>query len=86
MLLCDSAIAAGAERAGLKVDGVFAFGGDYARTCRMWASSLAGRRDRLARLGYDRATLRHWQYYLEACSACFAVGRTDVVQVELSHA
>ena len=52
----------------------------------MWAASLAGRRDRLARLGYGGATLRHWQYYLEACAACFAVGRTDVVQVELSHA
>jgi cyclopropane-fatty-acyl-phospholipid synthase len=86
MLLCDSAIAAGAERAGMKVDGVFAFGGDYARTCRIWAASLAERRDRLARLGYGGATLRHWQYYLEACAACFAVGRTDVVQVELSHA
>ena len=30
--------------------------------------------------------MRHWQYYLEACAACFAVGRTDVVQVDLSHA
>ena len=86
MLLCDSAIAKGAAEAGLKVESSFAFGADYARTCRMWAASLAGRRDRLARLGYGGATMRHWQYYLEACAACFAVGRTDVVQVDLSHA
>ena len=86
MLLCDSAIAAGAAQAGLRVESVFAFGGDYALTCRTWAANLAGRRDRLARLGYRGAALRHWQYYLEACAACFAVGRTDVVQVELSHA
>jgi cyclopropane-fatty-acyl-phospholipid synthase len=86
MLLCDSAIASGAAQVGMKVENVFAFGGDYARTCRMWAASLTGRRDRLARLGYGGATMRHWQYYLEACAACFAVGRTDVVQLDLSHA
>ena len=66
MLLCDSAIAKGAAEAGLKVESSFAFGADYARTCRMWAESLAGRRDRLARLGYGGATMRHGQYYLEA--------------------
>ncbi len=86
MLLCDAAIAQGAAQAGLKAEGRFAFGEHYARTCRSWAASLAERRERLARLGYGPAALRHWQYYLEACAACFAVGRTDVVQVELRHA
>ena len=43
------------------------------------------RRERLAALGYGGPTSRHWRYYLEACAACFAVGRTDVVQVELTH-
>ena len=41
---------------------------------------------RLAALGYDAPTLRHWRFYLESCAAGFAVGRTDVVQVELTHA
>ena len=55
-------------------------------TCRhvgraaRWIGASGWRRSATA----DRR-LRHWRYYLEACAACFAVGRTDVVQVELSH-
>ncbi len=30
--------------------------------------------------------LRGWRYYLEVSSASFAVGRTNVVQMELAHA
>lgn len=86
MLLCDRAIAEGAARAGLRAGTPFAFGQDYARTCRIWAGRLAARSGRLAALGYDAPTLRHWRFYLEACAAGFATGRTDVVQVELTHA
>ena len=86
MLLCDRAIAEGAAEVGLRAGTPFAFGRDYALTCRQWAERLTARSGRLAALGYDAPTLRHWRYYLEACAACFAVGRTDVVQVELSHA
>ena len=86
MLLCNQAIAQQAGRAGLRAETPFAFGPDYARTCRIWAERLVDRRARLARLGYGTGALRHWRYYLEACAACFAVGRTDVVQVELTHA
>lgn len=86
MLLCNRAIAEGAARAGLRADTPFAFGQDYAVTCRQWAARLAARSGRLGTLGYDAPTLRHWRYYLEACAACFAVGRTDVVQVKLTHA
>ena len=86
MLPCDAAISDGAARAGLQADGFFAFGSHYARTCRTWAATLFERRDRVERLGYDRPTLRHWQFYLESCAACFSTGATDVVQVELRHA
>ena len=85
MLLCNRAITEQAARAGLRADTPFAFGLDYARTCRQWAERLMDRRERLAALGYGGPTSRHWRYYLEACAACFAVGRTDVVQVELTH-
>jgi len=30
--------------------------------------------------------LRNWEFYLGICAAAFAVGRTDVVQVELVNA
>jgi cyclopropane-fatty-acyl-phospholipid synthase len=86
MLLCNRAIADQAARVGLRAEAPFAFGRDYALTCRQWASRLVARSDRLTALGYGGPTLRHWRYYLEACAAAFAVGRTDVVQVELSHA
>jgi cyclopropane-fatty-acyl-phospholipid synthase len=86
MLLCNRVIAEQAARAGLRAGTPFAFGRDYAQTCRLWAERLVARRERLAALGYGGPTLRHWRYYLEACAAAFAVGRTDVVQVELAHA
>lgn len=86
MLLCNRAIEEGAAQAGLRAGTPFAFGPDYALTCRQWADRLTERSGRLSALGYDAPTLRHWRYYLEACAACFAVGRTDVVQVELTHA
>jgi cyclopropane-fatty-acyl-phospholipid synthase len=86
MLLCNRAIADQAARAGLRCGTPFTFGRDYAATCRQWASRLVARSDRLTALGYGGPALRHWRYYIEACAAAFAVGRTDVVQVELSHA
>ncbi|MFQ8433255.1 class I SAM-dependent methyltransferase [Amaricoccus sp. W119] len=86
MLLCERAIVSGAARAGLRAAEPFAFGQHYALTCRQWASRLVARSGRLASLGYGEATLRHWRYYLEACAATFAVGRANVVQVELTHA
>ncbi|MCW8842595.1 MAG: cyclopropane-fatty-acyl-phospholipid synthase family protein [Rhodobacteraceae bacterium] len=86
MLLSDGIIAREARKAGLEVRDNFAFGQDYARTCRIWSQRLLSERDRIMRLGYDQRFLRSWQYYLEICAASFAVGQTDVVQVELAHA
>ncbi|MDE4132793.1 cyclopropane-fatty-acyl-phospholipid synthase [Phaeobacter sp. QD34_3] len=86
MLLSDAVISHQARQAGLKVTNSFAFGQDYARTCRIWAERLGERAPKIMELGYDAAFLRNWRYYLEICAGSFAVGQTDVVQVELSHA
>lgn len=86
MLLSDSVIAAQAQRAGLEVRDNFAFGEDYARTCRIWAERFEAQKRKITELGYGEAFFRNWQYYLEICAASFAVGNTDVVQVELAHA
>ncbi|OIP82358.1 MAG: cyclopropane-fatty-acyl-phospholipid synthase [Rhodobacterales bacterium CG2_30_65_12] len=86
MLLSNAVIRERAENAGLQVRETFAFGKDYARTCTTWAQQLESARPRLARLGYEGPFLRNWRFYLEICAAAFAVGQTDVVQVELSHA
>lgn len=86
MLLSDAVIADQARAAGLAVKNNFAFGEDYARTCRIWAERLRAQSQKVFELGYDQQFLRSWLFYLEICAASFAVKQTDVVQVELAHA
>lgn len=86
MLLSDAVISDQARRAGLVVQDSFAFGTDYAQTCRTWASRLSAQRDRVKQLGYGDSFLRNWEFYLSICAASFEVGQTNVVQVELRHA
>ncbi|MCR8726145.1 SAM-dependent methyltransferase [Frigidibacter sp. ROC022] len=86
MLLSQGVIADQARRAGLAVRNVHAFGADYSRTCALWNARLDGAADRIRRLGHDSGFLRNWRFYLGICTASFAVGQTDVVQVELAHA
>ncbi|MCE8511878.1 class I SAM-dependent methyltransferase [Ruegeria pomeroyi] len=86
MLLSDSVIATQAKGAGLAVRDNFAFGQDYARTCRIWAERLSAQKRQISDLGYGEGFFRNWHYYLEICAASFAVGHTNVVQVELAHA
>ena len=75
-----------AGRAGLKVLDVFSFGQDYAQTLRSWSKRQAEAQKKIRALGHDDHFLRNWQFYLGMCAAAFAVGRTDVHQVELAHA
>ncbi|SFT94453.1 SAM-dependent methyltransferase [Sedimentitalea nanhaiensis] len=86
MLLSDNVIDAQARNAGLRVCDSYAFGQDYAKTCRIWAERLTAQKSRIDDLGYGESFFRNWQYYLEICAASFAIGHTNVVQVELSHA
>jgi cyclopropane-fatty-acyl-phospholipid synthase len=75
-----------AADAGLKVVDVFSFGQDYARTLRDWSARMREREKEILALGRDRKFLRNWQFYLGMCAAAFAVGRTDVAQIELVRA
>jgi cyclopropane-fatty-acyl-phospholipid synthase len=75
-----------AERAGLKLRDTLSFGQDYARTLREWSTRMRAREHDIAALGHDDRFLRNWQFYLGMCAAAFAVGRTNVVQIELVHA
>ncbi len=86
MLLSDAVISDQARRAGLQVRDSFAFGQDYAQTCRLWANRLRTQADKVLELGHTDQFLRSWLFYLEICAASFAVQQTDVVQVELAHA
>ena len=75
-----------ASRAGFRVADVFTFGEHYARTLREWSGRLRASEGDILALGRDRAFLRNWEFYLGMCAAAFAVGRTDVAQIELLHA
>lgn len=86
MLLSDKVIADQARAVGLQVKNSFAFGQDYARTCRIWSERLYAKKRQIHEIGHDESAFRNWRYYLESCAAAFAVGHTDVVQVELAHA
>jgi cyclopropane-fatty-acyl-phospholipid synthase len=85
ILLSDGVIADQARDAGLAVRDSFAFGQDYAQTCRDWDARLAGAAPRIRAQGHGERFLRTWRYYLGICAASFATGRADVVQVELAH-
>jgi cyclopropane-fatty-acyl-phospholipid synthase len=86
LLPCNGAMSREAECAGLKLQNSFSFGKDYARTCALWRERMMAEAPRIGRLGYADRFLRAWQFYLDGCTATFATGRTDVVQVELMHA
>jgi cyclopropane-fatty-acyl-phospholipid synthase len=75
-----------AAKAGLQCLDSFDFGQDYARTLREWAIRFEEKRAEILSMGYSEAFIRNWRFYLGICAAAFAVGRTDVVQVELAHA
>jgi cyclopropane-fatty-acyl-phospholipid synthase len=44
---------------------------------------MLAREKEILALGRDRQFLRNWQFYLGMCAAAFAVGRTNVAQIEL---
>jgi len=75
-----------ARKAGLKVGNEFYFGQDYAKTLSIWLNDFDKKRDDVKALGFDDGFIRLWRFYLAACIAGFKTERTDVMQVELSHA
>jgi len=75
-----------ANQAGLKTENEFYFGQDYSKTLDIWLDEFDKKRDDVKALGFDDGFIRLWRFYLAACSAGFKTGRTNVMQVELSHA
>lgn len=74
------------EKSGLKSATPYYFGQDYANTLEMWLKNFDKKHDDVKSLGFDDGFIRLWRFYLAACIAGFRTGRTDVMQVELSHA
>ena len=74
-----------AAKAGLKVEGEFAFGQDYAKTLCIWRDQFNAKLQEVKQLGFDEAFIRLWNFYLMYCAAGFAERSIDVVQFTLSH-
>jgi cyclopropane-fatty-acyl-phospholipid synthase len=70
-------------RAGLRQEGVQAFGVSYADTLAEWGRRFRGAWGEISQLGFDERFRRLWQFYLSYCEAGFRSGRTDVVQLAL---
>ncbi len=75
-----------AAKAGLRCDNSYFFGQDYARTLEEWLVAFDMNRDRVRAMGFDEGFIRLWRFYLAGCIAGFRANRTNVMQVELSHA
>jgi len=75
-----------AEKAGLKTHTPFMFGQDYARTLETWLESFDKQKKPIKALGFDEGFIRLWRFYLATCAAGFRVNKTDVMQMEVSHA
>ncbi|WP_176085870.1 cyclopropane-fatty-acyl-phospholipid synthase family protein [Martelella sp. HB161492] len=74
---------AGAERAGLTVKDLFAFGKDYAKTLLEWEERFLAEWEKIAPLGFDDRFKRMWRYYLNYCATGFSAGSIDVAQFHL---
>jgi len=74
-----------AAKAGLQIEGEFAFGADYAKTLCLWRDSFNQKLQEVRQLGFDEAFIRLWNFYLMYCAAGFAERNIDVVQFTLSH-
>ncbi len=86
MLPAPSRFRQEAQKAGLQSYNEYYFGQDYARTMVHWLKSFDDAKDKVLALGFDDGFVRLWRFYLAACIAGFKTGRTDVMQVEVSHA
>ncbi len=85
MLPSRSSFRANAAKAGLQVEGEFAFGSNYAKTLCLWRDTFNQKLHEVRQLGFDEAFIRLWNFYLMYCAAGFSERNIDVVQFTLSH-
>ena len=73
-----------ATKHGFKVDNVFDFGQDYAKTCQIWKQDFNKHGQALLEQGYDAQFQKMWNYYLDYCTVGFETKHSSVVQLTLS--
>ena len=73
-----------ARQCGFRIDDVFSFGADYARTIEHWLQRFDAHQDALKAMNYDDSFLRLWRFYLSCWAAGFRAQDSDVIQLTLS--
>jgi len=87
MLASPARLREHAQRAGMTIRSMHAFGLDYAETLKRWNHAFHHAWVELHKMkGLDARFKRLWDFYLAYCEAGFRAGTTDVLQLELSHA
>jgi len=86
MLATKSRIVEEAARVGLKLESRHDFGGDYARTLKLWLKRFDHEEASVRGLGFDTRFIRMWRFYLAYCAAGFIAGTTDVGQYTFARA
>ena len=70
---------------GMKVENLFSFGIDYARTLKMWRENFEAALDDVRAQGFDDEFIRLWRFYYCYCEAGFLSRRTDVYQAIITN-
>lgn len=70
---------------GMKVENLFSFGIDYARTLKMWRENFEAALDDVRAQGFDEEFIRLWRFYYCYCEAGFLSRRTDVYQAIITN-
>lgn len=86
MLPSPQRFSAEASARGLTVQGMHAFGLDYAETLRRWHQMFDYVTPDVKSQGFDDRFIRTWRFYLAYCEAGFRARATDVMQAVLVHA
>jgi len=61
-------------------------GVNYARTLREWRFRFISQTDQIASMGFDKAFIRKWKYYLSCCEAGFERRVLGDIQMVLRRA
>lgn len=73
-----------ASKHGFRVDNVFDFGQDYAKTCQLWKNEFNKHSQVLLEQGYGKSFQKMWNYYLDYCTVGFETQHSSVVQLTFS--
>lgn len=84
MLPCERELDKVISANNLKVNDIYRFGKDYAKTLRIWLQDFDKHYDQVQKLGFDDKFIRIWRFYLALCSAGFENGRINVIHLELT--